>query len=214
MPSYPLMSAELQPRIKHVVFDLGKVLVDFSYNQFFPLLRRRGALIRDIDEFAQRVSLIDYEHGRISTADFLLRINALLSAPLTELELRLLWCGIFTPLPQMLNLARQLRSQVAVYIISNTGKIHWDYLCERFALLDFCQDAFASCDVGLMKPAPEIYHLAEKRFGFTPAEAVFIDDRLENVIAAQDCGWQGIHHQSYGQTLEALLKRGIRLPGS
>ncbi|WP_020676984.1 HAD family hydrolase [Geopsychrobacter electrodiphilus] len=196
-------------QINHVVFDLGKVLVDFSYRQFLPLLRSRGAQIRDAEDFAERVNLIDYEHGRLSTGAFLRGINALLRAPLTEPELQLVWCGIFTPMPQMLHLARQLKSRLQVYILSNTGAIHWQYLCERFALMDMCKDAFPSCEVGHMKPAREIYTLAEKRFGFTPTEVVFIDDRLENVIGAQNCGWHGIQHQSYGQTCEALLELGV-----
>jgi putative hydrolase of the HAD superfamily len=199
-------------QIKHVVFDLGKVLVDFSYSQLFPLLRRRGALISDVEDFASKVRLIDYEHGRISTDEFLRGINALLSAPLDAFELKNAWCAIFTPLPQMLNMARRLRAQVGVYIISNTGEIHWDYLRERFSLNDLCKDAFASCEVGHMKPVAAIYAAAETRFNFAPEEAVFIDDRKENVAGAKACGWQAIHHQSYGQTRDALINLGLDLP--
>ena len=197
--------------IGHLVFDLGKVLVHFSYSQLFPLLQKRGALFTDIEEFATRVGLIEYEHGRITTEEFLARLNGLLSAPLGRDEVEKAWCGIFTPLPQMLALLRRLRSQVRTYIISNTGEIHWQYLCERFDLDSLCDDAFPSCEVGRMKPAPEIYRLAEKRFGFRPEEAVFIDDRAENVEGAIACGWHGIHHQSYGQTRDALLELGIHL---
>lgn len=200
------------PQINHVVFDLGKVLVDFSYSQFFPLLRRRGALIRNVDEFADQVKLIDYEHGRISTDDFLQRINNLLSAPLDKIALENAWCGIFTPIPQMLTLIRSLRPMVRTYIISNTGEIHWQYLSERFALTDLCDDAFASCEVGQMKPAAAIYKTAEKRFGFAPAEAVFIDDRAENAEGAKACGWHAIQHKSYGQTRDALLDLNLNLP--
>ena len=199
-------------QINHVVFDLGKVLIDFSYSQLFPLLRRRGALIRDVEDFASQVRLVDYEHGRISTDDFLQGINALLSAPLDEAELKNAWCGIFSPMPQMLNLARQLHTQVDVYIISNTGKIHWDYLQERFPLSELCKDAFASFEVGQMKPVAAIYKTAEKRFNFTPEEVVFIDDRQENVAGAEACGWQAILHRSYGETRDTLIGLGLDLP--
>jgi putative hydrolase of the HAD superfamily len=198
--------------IKHVVFDLGKVLIDFSYRQLLPLLRRRGALIKDVEDFALRVRLAEYEKGQISTDTFLGGLNALLSAPLEEAELRAAWCGIFTPIPQMLTLARHLHTQVKVYILSNTGKIHWDYLQERFGLSDFCTDAFGSFEVGQMKPLPAIYSAAETRFGFTPEEVVFIDDRQENVAGAIACGWQAIQHKSYGQTRDALINLGLDLP--
>ena len=40
----------------------------------------------------------------------------------------------------------------------------------------------------LVKPEPAIYkHLVEKT-GIVPAESVFIDDLLKNVIAARECG--------------------------
>ncbi len=199
------------PQIEHVVFDLGKVLVHFSYRQLLPLLRRQGALIRDGEDFASQIGLSEYEHGQISTLTFLQRIDALLSAPLGEDRLRKVWCDIFTPNPQMLNLARQLRSQAQIYIISNTGEIHWHYLCERFGLNELCDQAFASCEVGLMKPAAEIYTTAEKCFGFTPEQVVFIDDRLENVAGARACGWQAIQHLSFGQTRDALIDLGFNL---
>lgn len=200
------------PQIKHVVFDLGKVLIDFSYTQLFPLLRRQGAVIADVEDFAARVRLVDYEHGRISTAEFLLGVNRLLSRPLDPTEFRQAWCSIFTPIPQMLQLARQLQTRVGVYIISNTSEIHWHYLRERFLLADLCRDTFASFEVGHMKPAAAIYAAAEQRFGFTAAEAVFIDDRQENVVGAEACGWHAIQHLSYGQTRDALIALGLELP--
>ncbi len=199
-------------QIKHVVFDLGKVLVDFSYSQLIPMLRKRGALIHDIEDFALQVKLIDYEHGKITTSEFLNGINNLLSAPLDEASLRDAWCSLFTPMPQMLSLARQLNTKLDVYIISNTGEIHWNYLCERFSLLELCKGGFASFEVGHMKPAPEIYAAAEARFGFSPTEVVFIDDRQANVEGAIACGWQAIQHQSYGQTRDALIDLGLDLP--
>lgn len=197
--------------IHHVVFDLGKVLVHFSYSQLFPLLKRSGARLKDVEEFAAKVDLVAYEHGRITNDEFLARGNSLLDSPLELERLQQAWCEIFTPNPQMLQLMRQLRAHARVYVISNTSDLHWRYLKERFELEVLCDDCFASCEVGHMKPAPEIYRLAEERFGFSPAEAVFIDDRVENVSGATACGWQGIHHRSFGETREQLLELGLSI---
>ena len=198
--------------MRHIVFDLGKVLVHFSYSRLFPLLRGRGAQLVDVEEFAARVDLVEYEHGRLSNAEFLERVNAQLSDPLEAEALEHAWCHIFTPNPQMLQLLRALRPTHRVYIISNTSDLHWRYLKERFALEQLCDDCFASCEIGLMKPATEIYRLAEQRFGFKPDEAVFIDDRHENVAGAIACGWGGIHHLCYGETLEQLRQLGLSPP--
>jgi len=45
-----------------------------------------------------------------------------------------------------------------------------------------------SCEVGLAKPDPAIYHLTLERMGATPAEALFVDDRVVNTSAAEGIG--------------------------
>lgn len=198
--------------IRHVVFDLGQVLVHFSYRRLFSFLRKNGAQIKDVNTFAAQVGLMEYEHGQITNEKFLCQVNSLLQTPLDSEILKTAWCDLFTPIPQMLQLMRRLRPTCRTYIISNTSELHWHYLKERFELDRLCDDSFASFEVGQMKPAATLYRLAEKRFGLCPAEAVFIDDRLENVQGATHCGWHGIHHQSYGQTLEKLLDLGVCPP--
>jgi putative hydrolase of the HAD superfamily len=49
-----------------------------------------------------------------------------------------------------------------------------------------------SGEVGLSKPQPEIYALAEARFGAGPEELVFLDDSPPNVAAAQARGWRAL----------------------
>ena len=45
----------------------------------------------------------------------------------------------------------------------------------------------------LIKPDPAIYELAITRFNLTPEETLFIDDRLDNIQAAQNLNFQTIH---------------------
>jgi putative hydrolase of the HAD superfamily len=53
-------------------------------------------------------------------------------------------------------------------------------------------DGLFSCDVGLMKPDPAVFALAESRFGLAPAATLFIDDHAGNVQAARARGWQAL----------------------
>ena len=198
--------------ISTIIFDLGKVLVDFSYAEFLPLLRRVGASIKDADDFALQVGLVDYEEGRIDSREFFQRVNALLDNPLDQAVLETAWCSIFTPIPQMLNMARQLRRQLKTAILSNTSELHWRYLCDRFQLDSFCDNRLASFELGAMKPDADIYRLAAERLNLRAENLVFIDDRHVNVESARACGWQAIQHQSYGQTREELLHLGISYP--
>ena len=45
----------------------------------------------------------------------------------------------------------------------------------------------------MIKPDPAIYELAISRFNLIPEETLFIDDRLDNIEAAQNLNFQTIH---------------------
>ena len=188
--------------IRAVVFDLGKVLIDFSYTEFFALLRRHGARIDSIEDFAVKVRLADYEHGRITCSDFIAGINALLTDPLSEPEMQLAWNGLFSPIPAMLDFAVRLKNHCPVYLLSNIGRIHWEFLHPAYRLADYYHDALPSFEVEAMKPSPVIYRAAQERFGLLPENTLFIDDREENIVGAEACGWHGIHHQCVQATQE------------
>ena len=49
-----------------------------------------------------------------------------------------------------------------------------------------------SHEVGLQKPDPRIYRLTCERLALQPSEVVFVDDRQENVDAAQAFGMIGL----------------------
>jgi HAD superfamily hydrolase (TIGR01509 family) len=68
----------------------------------------------------------------------------------------------------------------------------------------------SSAEEGIIKPHRRIYEVALEQFAITAAEAVFVDDTDENVMAARALGMQSILFHSTEQTiaeLEALLAR-------
>ena len=62
---------------------------------------------------------------------------------------------------------------------------------------------------GLIKPQPEIFHLACTRFGFRPAEFLFVDDGLHNVEAARALGFDVHHFTDPADLRPALEARGL-----
>ncbi len=192
------------PPISDVVFDVGRVLIDFKYDHFIELLRGRGAQIVDVDDFTQKVDLIAYEHGEITNQQFLQRLGRLLSEPLPEEQLIAAWNNLFTPIREMLKLAGQLKAHCGVYLLSNTSDLHWQYLLIAFGLDKICHDRLASYEVGVMKPAPEIFAAACGRFDLRPESTLFIDDLEANVQGAIACGWQGLWHRGVVETRAAV----------
>ena len=61
----------------------------------------------------------------------------------------------------------------------------------------------------MIKPDPRIFELTCRRGGFTPSQAVFIDDSLKNAEAARAFGMAGIHHRSAEQTIAELRTLGL-----
>ena len=79
-----------------------------------------------------------------------------------------------------------------LYALSNWPADTFWVARERFAVLRVFRDVVVSGEVGLAKPDPAIYALALERFGLAAGEAVFVDDRPDNVAAAQGAGFEGV----------------------
>ena len=98
---------------------------------------------------------------------------------------------------------RALRSRYKIGLLTNA----WDDLRRklvRWGLTDLFDDVVNSAEVGLAKPDPEIYNLALRRLGVAPAEAIFVDDRLENVEAARRVGMYAVQFINRAQALLEL----------
>lgn len=192
--------------VKYIVFDLGKVLIDFSYVDFFALLRERDVLADKVEDFLLQARLHDYEQGHLTCDDFLAAMNRLLARPLAQEQLVQAWNGLFTPIPEMLVLAGKLKNHYPVYLLSNIGRLHWEFLLSTFELDAYCHDRLASFEAGAMKPAATIYQAAQQRFALEPEHTLFIDDKSENIRGAIACGWQGFVHSTPAATRDCLYK--------
>ena len=68
----------------------------------------------------------------------------------------------------------------------------------------FTDGLVLSAEVGIEKPAPEIYLLALTDIGADPQDCIFIDDRQENVEGAEALGITGVLHTSNAETIAAV----------
>ena len=190
--------------IRDIVFDAGRVLVDFDYKDCFRFLAEKGAHFTGVDDFTRRTDLKAYESGRISTECFLDNVCRLLTQKVDRSELVPQWVEIFKPIPEMLVLASKLKADYGVFVLSNTSALHWAYLLSEYSLDRIGMGAMASFEVGALKPEPKIFREAERKFALTPKRTLFIDDIEDNAAGALACGWQAIHHISIEKTLEKM----------
>ena len=59
------------------------------------------------------------------------------------------------------------------------------------------------------KPEPEIFRLAQRRFGVPAQEIVFLDDHEPNVVAARAMGWQAFVFTNAAQAEADLRSLGL-----
>ena len=78
-----------------------------------------------------------------------------------------------------------------MYVLSNACQLFYEYFPRRFDEKLF-DGIMVSSTVRLIKPDPRIYELLCSTYDLKPEECVFIDDRADNVEAAQGVGMQGI----------------------
>lgn len=190
---------------KTVVFDVGKVLVNFSFLGFQDFLIKHGANFKDTNDFILKTSLYDFEKGLISAAEFYQKVNNNLKLTVADHEIELQWKSIFSPFEEMIKLLQDVRKHRPTFLLSNTNKVHWNYLMTNYKLENYVEGYLTSFDAKAMKPDPKIYHEFTNRFGFKEKDILFIDDLSENIQAAQKHGWHTIHHVSEQETRSKIL---------
>ena len=79
-----------------------------------------------------------------------------------------------------------------LYVLSNMSREFIDFLRTKEVYSYFDGDV-VSCEVGVVKPMPQIYDILLDRFSLEPSETLFIDDRKENVEAAEAKGINAFH---------------------
>ncbi len=192
-----------------VVFDIGRVLVALQPDRLLGLLREHGAAVRTLEDVTSRIDLTGHETGRLSGSQLLQQIAALAPQPMEVRALEEAWVDMLRPDPAMLQLADRLRARHRTFLLTNVGDLHWMHLEQVVGLHRYASDVLRSDLAGVMKPDPQIYLEAERRFALSPAQTVFIDDRPENVDAACARGWQAFVHRDPGQTAAKLRALGL-----
>jgi glucose-1-phosphatase len=197
---------------KVIVFDLGKVLVDFDYSIAAIRIAARSNLpsgtVRPLIE--QSRFIIDYEFGRLTRREFFDEVCRTTGFGGVIEEFSEFFADIFTPIQPMIDLHAELRRRgFRTYIFSNTNDLAIEHIRRNFAFFRNFDGYIFSYEVGAMKPEEKIYEAMEATSGRRGAEIVYIDDRPENIEVGNTRGWKGILHESPEES-RATLQRFLQ----
>ena len=79
------------------------------------------------------------------------------------------------------------------YVLSNWSWETFENLEKDYSFLNLFDDLIISGKENMIKPNKEIYLLAIQRFNLNPEQTVFIDDKIENIKAAEKLKFKTIH---------------------
>jgi 2-haloacid dehalogenase len=118
------------------------------------------------------------------------------------------------PLPGMVELVDELHAAgVPLFAITNFSGEFWPpFRAREAALFDRFRDIIVSGDERLAKPDPAIFERAMTRFRIGPGEALFVDDRAENVAASEAAGFIGHQFRDAGTLRQVLVEIGCFKP--
>jgi putative hydrolase of the HAD superfamily len=181
---------------KAVIFDYGNVL---SQSQpAADVLTLAGILDLPVPRFSEVYwqFRIPDDAGSLDPAAYWNAVARTASRLVTPAQIDMLIqidCRSWShPAPVMPQWARGLRAAgIRTALLSNMPGTVRDYILGCAWLPDFDARVF-SCDFGQCKPAPEIYEHCLRQLGISPPEALFLDDREANVLAAEALGLSAV----------------------
>ncbi|MCC8126042.1 MAG: HAD family phosphatase [Clostridiales bacterium] len=182
--------------IKNIVFDMGKVLVDYD-------AKRVLTQYIDSEEDQYLVCLALFSSGEWTLLDMgVLSHRQALTQVCGRLPQRLHEAAALClanwhkynmwPMAEMEPLIRQLKARgYRLYICSNASSRLLDCYEKVIPAIECFDGILFSAEVKCIKPQKEIYQHLFERFNLDPSECFFIDDLQLNIDGARVCGMDG-----------------------
>jgi HAD superfamily hydrolase (TIGR01509 family) len=203
--------------MRPIIFDFGGVL--FGWN---PVrLLRRAVPERAPDDASARALAVDFfqsysgdwgdfDRGTVEVADLVQRIARRTGLPASVVQ------AVVDDVPRELApiadtvaLVQHLHaSGHPLFYLSNMPAAFATHLETSHGFMHCFRDGVFSSRVGLIKPEPAIFALAEERFGQAGSELMFLDDHAPNIEAARAAGWNALLFTNAAQAEADLRAAG------
>lgn len=182
-------------KIKYCIFDVGQVCYPYSLE---PLDVYCSEKSQDKDDFISKGGVRGFDYkpfmkGKVNFSEFCQQLCDFCSLDYnskTEIEINeAMHKGVGEMYPETLKVMNFLKhNNVEICLLSNA----LPNLADTATALTCKKNIFVSYELGLLKPDIKIYQQVLKMLGVLPEEAIFVDDKPQNVEAAQSIGIHGI----------------------
>lgn len=203
--------------IKNVIFDLGNVIFKLKFKDIikrFTEDEKEERLLENVIFNSEQWLQLD--DGVISKENAINIMLSKLPFNLHEICKKIMEDWTFLGLElndQMIDFVKKIRDRgYNTYILSNAPLEIPNYL-KKLHLIEYFDGKIISAEEKLSKPNLEIYKLLLNKFNLNSEESLFIDDKLENIKAAEECGINGyvFDYNKFDEFLEDMKKYNICL---
>jgi putative hydrolase of the HAD superfamily len=203
---FALLPGSEKSIMKTVIFDLGRVLIDYdgqaTLQAVQALTKLSFAELRAVSKAIEDPFGLGQIDGQAFYA--LLQDKGGVTAPYAAVVAA--FCSQQARNERGLAYATacQLRPDVQVGIVSNTNILHAQWLFAHVPEFDHFPAVLLSHEVGLLKPDKAIYNLALDQLGVAAEKAFFIDDLPANLKGARQVGMAVHLHRDWAETEAAV----------
>ena len=194
-----------------VIFDLGNVIVLFDHELFALNLSHTYDLDKSFiyQQKAQLESISKkFDNAEISPEIFTRKVSLALNRKLEIAEFKKIWNEIFTENAEVTGIVREIKGKTRLLAMSNTNTWHFDYIKEKFDLLDLFDDLILSFRLGYGKPDRRIFERAIE-LSQESNQILYFDDIPEYVVEAKKLGISAHQYTDENQLRQILRNVGL-----
>lgn len=197
--------------IKHVIFDLGNVLLNIHPEKAMEAFARTSKLPRkEIEKFFLSELHLGFMGGKYSSIQFFKKVKAKYLLESDFENFCLIWnLVIGEPKNGIIQFINQLNQKFTLSLCSNTDPIHWSYCLKQYPFLQNFRYYFLSFELKRNKPDPLIFEKMLYELKSKGEECVFIDDTLANIETAHHLAIRAIHAEDPQKIRAELLKLNL-----
>jgi glucose-1-phosphatase len=202
-----------EQKYKAVIFDLGKVVFDYSFSKAYQF----WATVTNTDfdtiksNFSFDKSFQAFESGIISPERFRNDINQKLKLNLSKEDFDRGWSNIYLDKYDGIDkILSDLKRNYKLIALTNTNIIHNPVWREKyFDTLQYFDKVFCSYELGTRKPEKKVFEIALDYLQSKAKETVFLDDNFENIKGASKLGIATIWVTSQEKMYTELRQMGL-----
>lgn len=196
-----------------IIFDLGSVLIDWNPRYLY---RKIFATEAEIDDFLENICTSDWNEEQDAGRSLQEATEQLVADhPAREAQIRAFygrWKEMLGgEIPGSVQLLRQLKDsgKYKLYALTNWSNETFPLALVEFPFLQWFDGIVVSGREKQRKPFSSFYQLLLNRYQVDADHALFIDDNLRNVKAAEAEGIDSIHFVHPEQLKDVLVSKNI-----